>query len=201
MICSISPRAAASTTLVGTILISMCDISMLFFDAAVTAAASVAVICKPWPGSNTFTTVKPTTNARVVAASNQMMDFNPSRPSFLKSPVPAIPIISELKIKGTTIILIIRINMSPIGLRSTAMAGNRCPNITPRIKPKKIWVVRPNFHLPFFIVKASPFSLRPASSYVGVLLLPPLAASCAAASNSLLLTKYRKLQDTTKGFL
>ena len=121
IICSISPRPIASTTLVGTMLTNICVISIVFFAAAAAELTSAPVaMATPAPGWKTFATVNPTKRANVVATSNQIRDFAPKRPNFLKSPVPAIPIINELKIKGTTIILIIRINVSPIGF-------NACP--------------------------------------------------------------------------
>ena len=54
-----------------------------------------------------------------------MMALPPKRPSFLKSPVPAIPIIKVLKIRGTTIILIMRMNASPNGFNCDPISGKK----------------------------------------------------------------------------
>ena len=97
---------------------------MVFLAAvAVEPISAPTDIATPVPGWNTLATIKPTNNASVVATSNQIIAFAPRRPSFLKSPVPAIPIIKELKIRGTTIILIMRINASPIGCNACPYVG------------------------------------------------------------------------------
>lgn len=90
-------------------------------DSAVAAALAPAAAPidgreTPTPGWRMFTTTSPTMSARQLATSNQIIALPPRRPSFLKSPVPAIPTISVLKISGTTIILIMRMKASPSGL-------------------------------------------------------------------------------------
>ena len=147
IICNISPRAIASTIFVGMMLTNICTWSISPFAAAlfaISTALPVAVKLTPTPGSNTLTTNKPTNNAKVVAISNHKIALPPNRPNFLKSPVPAIPITRELKINGTTIILIMRINTSPNGFSCFAKSGAATPTNTPAIRPITIHPDRPN---------------------------------------------------------
>ena len=87
-------------------------------------------------------------------SSNHRIAFPPRRPSFLKSPVPAIPITRELNIKGTTIILIMRINTSPKGFSCFATSGATAPTRTPAKRPMPIHPDKPIFfsiESPFYI--------------------------------------------------
>ena len=83
------------------------------------------------------------------------MALPPRRPNFLKSPVPAIPITRELKINGTTIILIIRINTSPNGFSCFAKSGATEPTSTPANRPMTI---QPDKPILFSTAIESPFS-------------------------------------------
>ena len=143
---------------VGMIFTNICTWSISPFAAALLAmstALPVAVKFTPTPGSNTLTTNNPTNNASVVATSNHRIALPPKRPNFLKSPVPAMPMTRELKINGTTIILIIRINTSPNGFNCFAKSGATEPTNTPASKPMTIQPDKPSL---FNTAIESPFS-------------------------------------------
>ena len=111
----------------------------------ISVAPPLAVKFTPTPGSTTFTANNAINSANVVANSNHRIAFPPRRPNFLKSPVPAIPMTKELKIKGTTIILIMRINTSPKGFNCFAKSGATAPTSTPAKRPMPIHPDSPIF--------------------------------------------------------
>ena len=78
---------------------------------------------KPAPVGMRFPTATANTSATVVTASKYSSALPPTRPTFLKLPMPAIPVTTVQKITSAMIIDMSRMNASPSGRMASAVLG------------------------------------------------------------------------------
>ncbi|ADH08073.1 hypothetical protein BMB171_C3263 [Bacillus thuringiensis BMB171] len=142
--CKISPLANASNMLDGTIckkksihfiscpLCTYCETSPPFsFEGS-----------NPSPGRTTFATMIPIIKAAVVTISKYNSAFPPTRPTFFILPILAIPSTIVKKIIGAITILIILMNVSPIGFICCPTLGQIAPTAIPQIMATITWNVK-----------------------------------------------------------
>ena len=139
-ICRTSPRASASTMLVGTALSS---VSARPAGASIPAASAVPT-ARPSPGLVAITLNHPSSSAMVVATSKQTADFQPSRPKAPRDPAPAIARISTPTSTGAMIDRIRRRNRSLTNSMRSAQPGADRPRLRPSAIEIRIHVASEN---------------------------------------------------------
>ncbi|MNR17204.1 hypothetical protein D3C85_1338500 [compost metagenome] len=93
----------------------------------VTAEASSVLTStlKPPPGLKRWPPINPISSETVEMISKYSSALPPTRPTFFKSRMPAMPVTTVQKTTGPMIILISLMNASPNGLRSAAKSGQK----------------------------------------------------------------------------
>src|SRR5471032_3080266 len=93
----------------------------------------------PTPGATTYARIRPTIRARVVITSKYTSALPPTRPTFFRSPAPAMPCTTTQNTIGATIIEISFRKASLKILRLTAKSGTAIPSTIPSKSATRTW--------------------------------------------------------------
>ena len=94
----------------------------------------------PSPGRMRKASARPTTRATVVIASKYSSALPPTRPTFLRSPAPAMPCTTTQNTMGATIMEISLRKASLKNFSPTAKPGAAMPSTTPPIRAATTWM-------------------------------------------------------------
>ena len=142
--CSTSPFANASTALDGTMWVKKSTKCISFPCAAYDDTSPLAseLTSRPEPGFVTFTTTSPMASETVLTISKYSSALPPTRPTFFRSLMLAIPSTMVRKMTGAITILMRFTNTSPSGRIALAVSGATSPSTTASAMATRTWTVR-----------------------------------------------------------